>query len=69
MLVDRFSAFGFIPIEVNGHDIEEIKGALHIQLKTPTIVVAHTISDVENLTGQAAHYDNLKHAHYGKLNV
>lgn len=42
-LADKFKAFGFDVIEVNGHDVDELTKALSYQGEKPLCVVAHTI--------------------------
>lgn len=42
-LADKFKAFGFDTIEVNGHDVDELTKALSSQCEKPLCVVAHTI--------------------------
>ena len=42
-LADKFNAFGFDAIEVNGHDVDELLKALSSQSEKPLCVVAHTI--------------------------
>ncbi len=42
-LADKFKAFGFDAIEVNGHDVDELTKALSRQSEKPMCVVAHTI--------------------------
>lgn len=42
-LADKFKAFGFDAIEVNGHDVDEIIKALSSKSEKPLCVVAHTI--------------------------
>lgn len=42
-LVDKLQAFGCAPIEINGHDHEELARALRtVDKSKPTVVVAHT---------------------------
>lgn len=42
-LADKFKAFGFDAIEVDGHDVDELTKALSTQGDKPLCVVAHTI--------------------------
>lgn len=42
-LADKFKAFGFDTIEVNGHDVDELTKALSNQSEKPLCVIAHTI--------------------------
>ena len=42
-LADKFKAFGFDAIEVNGHDVNELTKALTSQSEKPLCVIAHTI--------------------------
>lgn len=42
-LADKFKAFGFYVIEVNGHDVVELTKALSSRGEKPLCVVAHTI--------------------------
>lgn len=42
-LADKFKAFGFYAIEVDGHDVDELTKALSTQGDKPLCVVAHTI--------------------------
>ena len=42
-LAEKFKAFGFDAIEVNGHDVDELTKALSSQSEKPLCVVAHTI--------------------------
>jgi transketolase len=45
-LVDKWSAFGWNVIEINGHDFEEIKLAFdnaRNNMEGPTVIIAHTI--------------------------
>ena len=42
-LAEKFKAFGFDAVEVNGHDVDELAKALSSQNEKPLCVVAHTI--------------------------
>ena len=56
-LISKFAAFGWTPLEVNGHDTKDIKSALEYERSSPVIVVAHTNSDInDDIKGQASHY-------------
>lgn len=41
--VAKFRAFGCTPIEVNGHDLEEVKAALKQAVKGPKVIVGNTV--------------------------
>ena len=44
-LVDKWRAFGFTVLEINGHNIRQILEALDTALEihsTPTVIIAHT---------------------------
>lgn len=45
-LADKYRAFGWYVLEINGHDFEEILGALRHSravFEKPTVIIAHTI--------------------------
>lgn len=42
-LADKFKAFGFEAVEVDGHDVEELAKALSLKSDKPICVVAHTV--------------------------
>ena len=58
-LTDKFRAFGWHVVEVNGHDFDELRAAFKIARETkgvPTAIIAHTIkgkgvSYMENQAG------------------
>jgi len=60
-LMTKFAAFGWIPVEVDGHNTEEIKDVLELERDYPVIVVAHTNSDInDEIKGLDSHYLKLK---------
>lgn len=42
-MVDRWRSIGFETIEVDGHDVEDIRNAFLIQTTKPKAIIAHTI--------------------------
>jgi len=42
-MVDRWKSVGFEIIEVDGHDVEDVRRALLIQANKPKAIIAHTI--------------------------
>lgn len=42
-LAERWSAFGWNAIEVNGHDINELERAFRVEQSGPKVVICHTI--------------------------
>ncbi len=42
-IVDRWKAFGWDVVEVNGHDFEELLAALEMDQTRPKVIIAHTI--------------------------
>jgi transketolase len=42
-LAEKFRAFGWLIIEVNGHDYQQIEHALLTKSKKPVVIIAHTI--------------------------
>jgi len=42
-LTDKWRSFGFEAIEVNGHDINELKSVLGAPIERPTVVICHTV--------------------------
>lgn len=42
-LAEKFKAFGFETIEVDGHDVEELTKALSLRSDKPICIVAHTV--------------------------
>lgn len=42
-LFSKWQSFGFTTVEVDGHNLSEIKSVLDLQTKTPLAVIAHSI--------------------------
>ena len=42
-LADKWKSFGFEAIEVNGHDINELKRVFENLPEKPTVVICHTV--------------------------
>src|SRR5262249_24446983 len=45
-LTDKWRAFGFAPIEVDGHDVQALKRAFSatpVEANTPTAIICHTV--------------------------
>lgn len=42
-LADKWKSFGFEPIEVNGHDVNQLKKVFETTFKKPTVVICHTV--------------------------
>jgi transketolase len=60
-LVDRFGAFGWATLEINGHDLKEVQGAFATAQATkgrPTAIVARTVKGypIQNLLSDPNHH-------------
>ena len=42
-LSDKWRSFGFEPIEVNGHDVDQLKLVFESPIKKPTVIICHTV--------------------------
>lgn len=42
-LADKWRAFGFNVLEVNGHDFDQLRSALQTDSDKPTLILAHTV--------------------------
>ena len=42
-LTDKWRSFGFEPIEVNGHDVNRLRGIFERSFEKPTVVICHTV--------------------------
>lgn len=42
-LSDKWRSFGFDPVEVNGHDVNELKHAFEKSVERPTAIICHTV--------------------------
>ncbi|MEW4370246.1 1-deoxy-D-xylulose-5-phosphate synthase N-terminal domain-containing protein [Paenibacillus kandeliae] len=64
-LGDRFRAFGFDVVEIDGHDLEQITAALEGKAERPLAILAHTIKGkgIKAMEGNpAAHYAKISRA-------
>lgn len=69
-LKNKISSFGLETIEVNGHDINELKNALSLKINKPKAIIANTIkgkgiSFMEN--NPDYHYNTLSEEEYKKV--
>ena len=42
-LIDKWRAFGFETIEINGHDVNELKSTFEASIERPTVFICHTV--------------------------
>jgi len=64
-LIPKFNAFGCDVVDVDGHDIDKIIGALTIDTETPLVVFARTVVDqLPFLKGLSAHYYKMTEEDY-----
>lgn len=42
-LTDKWKSFGFKPIEINGHDVNQLKAVFESPMGKPVVVICHTV--------------------------
>lgn len=64
-LITSIQSFGWIVVEIDGHDLECLASALRLVTTKPTVIIAHTnVNQLPFLTGLSAHYHSMSAEDY-----